>query len=209
MTEPTPPPAADPGAVHPGPVVPSSGVEIETRRPAVEGRGDRAARSLENLSIAFLYGVIPSLLVAAVLIKLARSDRPALPVILSAVAGVLAASVLASLLRGFAVVVRSGNAQAEAFARLERNLAEGLGRISASIEAAQAGRPAEPTPTSVAGLKAQHTAEIRHAIRSGHWEEAGTLVQAFGDTHPDDPSAARLAGELSEARRVAGQDRLA
>ena len=79
--------------------------------------------------------------------------------------------------------------------RIDR-LPGGPGQLAAPAAAANA-------------LKAEQMAEIRHAIRNGHWADAGSLVVAFGDTHPDDPEAARLAEDLAAAKDAAGREVLA
>ncbi|MCA1686370.1 MAG: hypothetical protein LC745_10430, partial [Planctomycetia bacterium] len=165
-----------------------------------------AARLLEALSWSARFAVIPCVLVMAAAVVLATRDRPAVWFALAAGASAAAALVLAGTLGGFAAVVRTSAEQADAYARLDRRIAEGFERVALAMEAGHAASPGGPP---AADLKAGHLAEIRRAIRGGHWDEAGTLVQAFSDTHPDDPAAPRLAAELTEARQATGREWLA
>jgi hypothetical protein len=97
--------------------------------------------------------------------------------------------------------------QAEAAGRIEHRLATGLDQLAASLASlAAASRTAVSPAVSSLELKVQHLAEIRHAVRTGRWAEADELVQNFGETHPDDPDGARIAGDVARARQEAGQE---
>lgn len=119
------------------------------------------------------------------------------------VAGALAGS----FVRGFSALLAAQAEQAEATGRIEQHLAAGLERLSAALEGL-ANAPRAPEASAVE-LKAQHLAEIRHAVRSRRWDEAADLVRTFSETRPEDPDAPRIAAEVGEARQSAGQELLA
>jgi len=211
MPEFTPQPSEEAGPGHSGGAPPPWNAACESGLPAVgrEDRFARAARSLEAQAVVLRFGIIPALVVSALVILVSTTDRPAALVILIAGVGVVGSSLASSLLVGLAALVRVGAMRAEGLVKLERSLTEGLQHIAATVESSQ---PVPSTGTAqldVSGVKARHLAEIRHAIRSRLWDESSTLVAAFTDTHPDDPEAPRLAAELAGARTVARDELLA
>src|SRR5438874_720637 len=86
---------------------------------------------------------------------------------------------------------------------IEQRVASGLQQLAAALDAARAAAPA------ASDQKLTLLAEIRHAIRTGAWDDAAALVVAFADAHPDDPDAGRVSGELAEARQAAAEETLA
>lgn len=67
-----------------------------------------------------------------------------------------------------------------------------------------------PSPDGAAGLdKERMLAEIRHAIRGGEWDEAGTLIEGFATDHADDPGLSALRQELQSARESARDNQMA
>lgn len=119
------------------------------------------------------------------------------------VAGVL----LKSMLEALSALLLAQADQADATGRIEQHLASGLERLNATLEALAAS--AGPAAPAALELKAQHLAEIRHAVRACRWPDADDLVKRFAEARPDDPDAPRIAEEVAEARRTAAQERLA
>jgi len=90
--------------------------------------------------------------------------------------------------------------------RWEAAVAEGCARLAEAV----ASRPAAAERVENAmSRKPEWIAEVRQAIRGGHWGDARSLVTAFAEAHPGDPDAERLVGELAGARRSAADDLLA
>jgi hypothetical protein len=96
-------------------------------------------------------------------------------------------------------------ALARAASALER-MAAALERMATALERAP-GAPAPPT-SAAPDARVQALGAIRRAIRGASWDEAEVLVLAFVEAHPGDPEAARLGGELAEARQRAARSLL-
>ena len=103
---------------------------------------------------------------------------------------------------GFGALLRAQGAQTDVLNRLEGRLTDGFKGLSEAFGNSRAEVP-------VTEAKLLQIAQIRLAIRQGHWADAQQLVLEFGDTHPDDHDLERLTKELDEAREHAGRDLLA
>lgn len=110
-------------------------------------------------------------------------------------AALVAGRLVAAIGRAFDMLVTQAQATARTADLFEQILLREGGR--------PAGTATAPSPSD---LKARRLAEIRHAIKTAAWDDAGELVRAFHEAHPDDPDPARAADELAGARQSACRD---
>ena len=136
-----------------------------------------------------------------------RASRETLAFLVTVGLLIVVGLVVGQFLDALSALLSAQADQAEATGRIEQRLATGLGQLAEALAAVS--RTAVSSVVSSLELKVQHLAEIRHAVRLGRWAEADELVRIFGETHPDDPDGARIAGDVARARQEAGQELLA
>jgi hypothetical protein len=115
-------------------------------------------------------------------------------------AGWLARRLLAALaaaLEDFASLTDSAARLADRGERLA------VAREAAPAAAARVGTPAAPPEAGSDDSRTRALAEIRLALRQGHWAHVEALIQSFSVNHPDDQAAVHLGNELTDAKRSA------
>jgi hypothetical protein len=165
----------------------------EIKRPIV-----LAIRNLESAAVGLSCGVVPALVLTGFVILVGTRYRSVGLVVLSVGTGIVAALVLATVLGGFAALLRRQGELNTAARRLEERLAIGFERLAAALERANFA-----SESSTEQDRARALADIRRALREGDWSAADALVREFIDLRPDDPDAVRLTDELAAARESA------
>lgn len=160
-----------------------------------------AASSFESSAFWFLRA-IPALIILALSLYVVRTSLSFRFLVFATGMGIVLTVIAATLLRGFAAIVRVQSEHAEILNRLESRLSEGLQRITTVMENTNA-------VSSAPDAKLLRLSEIRLAIRQARWDAAEEILVELRDAHPDDLEAQRLAKELDEAKRNAGRELLA
>ena len=165
-----------------------------------------AGDQLYRLALIAQFGVIVvGGLLALVVLGQSLGPGGSLRIVLTIALIGLASLVAGQSLRAFGALLHVHADQADATGRIEQHLAAGLERLSTAFEEASSPRSAPRAATGVQ-FRLQQLAEVRHAIRAGHWQDADDLVHDFTGSNPDDPEAAQLPEELATARQAASQE---